>query len=164
MLKIGETISYRATGEVMTVVETAVSTQGEYFAFDNFTPAGTAGPPLHFHPVQEERFVVLEGVLHAQMDGQQHQFQAGETLIVPPNAVHTYDNRHGGDVRFRIELYPPLDSDQLFAGIYNMHPKNPIKRLRQLATLLHTLDSRFYLTAVSIRAQKFIFKLLSEKK
>lgn len=164
MIQIGDIFTNQATGEVMTVVASAESTNHAYFAFDNFTPAGASGPPVHSHPNQEERFIVLAGVLHAQMNGQWQQFVAGETLIIPPNTIHTYDNSQGDDVQFRIELYPALDSDQLFAGIYTMHPKNPLKRLRQIATLMHTLESYFHFTALPINLQKAVFKLFSQKK
>ncbi len=49
---------------------------------------GGSPPPAHFHPGQDERFEVLEGVLRARVDGRDHDLHAGDVLEVPRGAVH----------------------------------------------------------------------------
>ena len=50
-------------------------------------PGGSA-PPKHFHPSQDERFEVLEGVLTARVDGEQRELRPGDVLDIPRGAVH----------------------------------------------------------------------------
>jgi quercetin dioxygenase-like cupin family protein len=50
----------------------------------------------HWHP-GEEIIYVLEGTLEYQIDGQEPQtYEAGEALVVPPEAVHAVRNVGGG--------------------------------------------------------------------
>ena len=49
-------------------------------------------PPAHLHPAQTERFTVHEGELHFLVDGVETAVTAGETIEVPPGAVHQVQN------------------------------------------------------------------------
>lgn len=53
---------------------------------------GSPLPPAHLHPAQSERFAVHEGVLVFLVDGVEHVVAAGETIDVPPGAVHQAHN------------------------------------------------------------------------
>jgi mannose-6-phosphate isomerase-like protein (cupin superfamily) len=50
-------------------------------------PGGTP-PPKHFHPAQDEHFEVLEGELHARVDGEERVLSAGDVLDVPRQTPH----------------------------------------------------------------------------
>lgn len=52
-----------------------------------YGPHGSA-PPKHFHPDQAEHFELLEGAITALVDGRERVLAAGDTLDVPPGAVH----------------------------------------------------------------------------
>jgi quercetin dioxygenase-like cupin family protein len=71
----------------------------EALEVDGTWAPGAAAPPRHFHPVQSERFDVLEGVLRARVDGTEHELRAGDTLEVPAGAAHQMWN--DGDVPAR---------------------------------------------------------------
>lgn len=157
MIQAGDSFANKRTGETMTVLQTSADTDGKLFAFDNMTPAGTAGPPLHIHPVQEERFIVIAGTLLAQMNGEYYQFQAGEMLVVPAGAIHTYDNKLGEAVTFRVELRPALDSEQLFAGLFSLSSQKPMIAALQFAQLMHHCQSRFYIAKMPRLLQKVLF-------
>lgn len=51
------------TGERCTFTDTAASTGGELLAFDFALRPGGAVPIPHVHPVQTERFEVVDGVM-----------------------------------------------------------------------------------------------------
>ena len=63
-----------------------------------WAPHGAA-PPKHFHPAQSERFEVLEGVLHARVDGVERALSRGDTLEVPAGAVHQMWNEGDAPAR-----------------------------------------------------------------
>jgi quercetin dioxygenase-like cupin family protein len=60
-----------ATGDTLTlpggtsfaIVESAAESGGERIESEIAMPPGAPGPPKHFHPLQEERWKVLEGEL-----------------------------------------------------------------------------------------------------
>lgn len=47
-------------------------------------------PPLHRHDSEAEIFQVLQGELRMVVDGRELRARAGDTLAVPPGAVHSY--------------------------------------------------------------------------
>ncbi|MGH3089038.1 MAG: hypothetical protein ACRDSJ_17195 [Rubrobacteraceae bacterium] len=68
MARAGDIIENPVTGERITFVKTARDAGGELLRFEYLAPAHTAGPPLHVHPYQEERFVeILSGKLRARL-------------------------------------------------------------------------------------------------
>src|SRR3954453_22549630 len=56
-------------------------------------------PPVHRHPVQDERFEVHEGELTVQVDGRRQVLRAGDAVDVPRDALHKMWN--SGDVPCR---------------------------------------------------------------
>jgi uncharacterized cupin superfamily protein len=61
---------------------------------------GSAAPPNHFHPAQDEAFEILEGSMQVRIDGgPETTLGAGETLDVPRGTPHTMWN--GADVPAR---------------------------------------------------------------
>ena len=163
-VQVGEQFTNNKTGETYTFHATAASTEGAYVQFDNFVPAGLAGPPTHLHPKQEETFTVLSGTLQVTVNGETRLLTEGETAVIPPQTAHTFDNRHGDDVTFRVTLTPALDSDLFFAGIVQAANKSRSgsMSLRQLAKLIHKQESRFQLVGPPAWLQNWLFNLLAK--
>lgn len=163
MIHVGETISNTTTGEQITFLQTAAGSAGALLAFESFLPAGVAGPPLHTHPRQEERFSVIAGTLHLVMNGAARNLHAGETLIIPPGTPHLFDNRHGDDVRFRVELSPALESEQLFAGVLRAANRRGATsaNLIEIAMILDRFDIGLALAGVPPRLQRGLMAMLA---
>ncbi|MVU78009.1 cupin domain-containing protein [Nocardia sp. ET3-3] len=53
-------------------------------------PAGTDGPPPHFHTTSAELFYLLDGTLRVLAGEQIHTMHAGDFLLVPPTMVHAW--------------------------------------------------------------------------
>jgi quercetin dioxygenase-like cupin family protein len=62
-----------------------------------FTDAGPAPPP-HVHAEHTEVFLVLDGVLHLALAGEETAAGAGTVVVVPPGVGHTF--RTGEEARF----------------------------------------------------------------
>lgn len=58
------------------------------------------GPPLHIHDVEDEVYVVLEGVLTFQVGEQHGTLSAGEVLWLPRGIPHTVANLSGAPCRW----------------------------------------------------------------
>jgi hypothetical protein len=102
-----------------------------------YTPGGRKPPP-HLHPDQDEHFEVLEGVLHAKVDGRDHVLRAGDTLDVPRGAVHTMHAE--GTCRARWETRPAGRTADWFRTIDREQPG-----LRGFAKLIREYDDVFRL-------------------
>ena len=59
----GQTLDNPVTGERFTFTDTAASSGGELLAFDFVLRPGGAVPIPHVHPVQNERFEVVDGLM-----------------------------------------------------------------------------------------------------
>lgn len=53
---------------------------------------GSALPPAHLHPQQNEHFSVLEGEMWCLVDGVETTLRAGDTLDIPAGSVHQLRN------------------------------------------------------------------------
>jgi mannose-6-phosphate isomerase-like protein (cupin superfamily) len=64
--------------------------------------------PLHRHFGDEEAWYVLEGTLGFLVDGEQLRASAGEAVIVPRGAAHTYWNAGRGPARYLLVMSPSI--------------------------------------------------------
>ena len=70
-----------------TVKVEAADTNGEYELFELEAPEGSEVPP-HRHP-WAEAYYVLHGDLGVRVGGRGYRLGPGDTVSIPPNAVHT---------------------------------------------------------------------------
>ena len=66
---------------------------GDYDIVTIETPPHVPGPPPHLHNSYREAFIVLEGEMEFMINGEIKTLKAGESLEIPPNTVHTFNNR-----------------------------------------------------------------------
>lgn len=80
-------------------------------------PGGEA-PPKHFHPDQDERFEVLEGVLTARVgDEQERDLHPGDVLEIPRGAVHSMWNAADVPARATWQTTPAGRTGEWFEAI-----------------------------------------------
>ncbi|KAF2469877.1 RmlC-like cupin [Lindgomyces ingoldianus] len=70
-------------------------------------PAGTVGPPAHWHEMHDETFLVTQGTIrfHAP-DGQIVDAKVGDYVTVPIRAPHTFSNPFDVEAKF-FNTYTP---------------------------------------------------------
>ena len=56
------------------------------------TPPGVPGPPPHRHLSYKEAFIIIEGEMEFMIDGETKVLRAGESIAIPPNTLHTFNN------------------------------------------------------------------------
>jgi mannose-6-phosphate isomerase-like protein (cupin superfamily) len=71
----------------------------------------------HFHPSQDEHFEVLEGTIHAVIDGEERLYGQGETFDVPAGTSHQMAAK--GPTRTRWEVRPALRTAEFFERFYD---------------------------------------------
>ncbi|KAM0508704.1 hypothetical protein ACHAP9_005750 [Verticillium nonalfalfae] len=55
-------------------------------------PPGVQGPPMHWHRFHDELFFIVKGTVRFSTPEGDTDLQAGELMVVPPRAVHTFSN------------------------------------------------------------------------
>jgi hypothetical protein len=69
---------------------------------------------MHVHPIQEERFEVVNGILRFKMGAKTVIAKAGDVVVVPPGVRHKFANGGDEEARVRIEVRPALQMEKLF--------------------------------------------------
>jgi quercetin dioxygenase-like cupin family protein len=108
------------SGERIVIRESSEQTHGERLSFDLYLPPGGHVPARHTHPVQEERFMVVAGVMRFQLRGKTVVAQPGEVVVVPPRTPHWFGNAGDGVAQARVEVRPALRMEEVFEASATM--------------------------------------------
>ena len=114
MAYTGQTIENPVSGETITFLATSADTGGERLEIDlALTPDGHV-PGTHVHPLQEERFEVLDGTMKFKLGFKTIVANAGDVVVVPAGRPHRFANGGDGNARARVTVTPALDMESLF--------------------------------------------------
>ncbi len=163
MVKAGDTMISRETGETFVFLKTAADTNGQLLVFQMYvTPGGGAmAAPVHVHPKFEERFFIQKGTLSGQLDGRNFTAEAGERIVVPAGMAHTWRNASAGPAEFLGEIEPALHMETLFENLCAQSQRGllgPDGRMNLLraAVELDTYRDHLYVASAPIAAQKIV--------
>jgi mannose-6-phosphate isomerase-like protein (cupin superfamily) len=99
-----------ARGNVMAFKAVAAQTGGDFSLMERTVPAGARMPPAHRHVNCSEGFFVLDGTLTFIVDGESLDGSAGDFLLVPRGAGHTFGNRSSSQGRLLVLHAPAMDA------------------------------------------------------
>ncbi len=158
----GYTLDNPVTGERFTFTDTAASTDGELLAFDLDLRPGGAVPIAHVHPIQSERFEVLEGEMRFRLGLRTRHAGPGDIVLVDPGVAHSFANPGDEPARMHVEVRPALQMEAMFAEVIAMAhggrmtrrglPRNPL----ELATLARKYDQEAHAPLLSVRLQRVL--------
>jgi quercetin dioxygenase-like cupin family protein len=154
------TLENPVTGERFTFTDTAASTDGELLAFDFGLRPGGAVPIAHVHPIQTERFEVVDGRVTFRVGLRKLHAGPGDVVEVPPGVAHSFANAGEDEARLHVEVRPALAMEEMFAEVVSMAragrmnrrglPRNPL----DLAVLARKYDQEAHAPLVSVRVQR----------
>jgi quercetin dioxygenase-like cupin family protein len=111
----GQTLVNPASGERITFRMTAAETNGAFVAIDLELARGARVPGgLHIHPLQEERFEIVRGVIRFRLGRERILAGPGEVVVVPPGVPHDFANADDETALVRVEIRPALKMELLF--------------------------------------------------
>jgi quercetin dioxygenase-like cupin family protein len=121
---------------------------------------GSKPPPLHYHPNQEERFLVHEGALRFRVGKEERIVAAGQELLVPPGAHHLACNASASEPAVvRWITRPALRTAEFFDAIYRWQKagKSPL----ELALIVRAFREEWILARPGRVVQSCAFGLLA---
>jgi quercetin dioxygenase-like cupin family protein len=101
-------------GDTYTVTIKGEDTNGRFCVIDMHIPPG-GGPPPHRHDF-EETLILLEGEMEATFRGKKSTVRAGDTLNIPANAPHRFQNTSTGNVRM-LCICSPAGQERFFTEV-----------------------------------------------
>ena len=118
MIRAGDAIENPVTGERIVFHQTSRETGGEAVVFETFVQPDGFVAAAHVHPKQEERFAVVSGRLGLNVAGEEIVAGPGETLTIPAGTPHRFWSAGEDEVRFRCEVRPALQFEQLLETMF----------------------------------------------
>ncbi len=162
MITPGQTLENPVTGERFTFTHTAASTGGELLAFDFTLRPGGAVPIPHVHPIQTERFEVVDGLMRFRVGLRTRIARPGDVVEVPPGVAHSFANAGPDEARLRVEVRPALAMEDMFAEVVEMAqagrmtrrglPRSPL----ELAVLARKYDQEAHAPLLGFRLQRVL--------
>jgi uncharacterized RmlC-like cupin family protein len=150
------------TGERFTFIDTAATTDGELLRFDLTLRPGGAVPIPHVHPIQTERFAVVEGRMRFRLGLRTVLAGPGDVVEVAPGVTHGFANAGDGATRVRVEVRPALAMESMLADVVAMAragrltPRGMPRDVRDLALLARTYDREAHAPLVSVGVQRVL--------
>ena len=162
-LVAGRILENPVSGERIVIRQSGSETGGELLVFDLFLPPGGHVPARHVHPVQEERFMVLEGQMRFRLEGRTILSAAGESVVVPPGVPHWFGNAGSGVSHARVEVRPALRMEDMFEATSAMRhiPGTRLPRPSDLAFVITEFQRELSVPRVPARVAKAILTPLA---
>lgn len=88
------------------VLEDGSRTDNRIGAVASILPAGVSGPPQHCHLMHDETFLITSGMLRFTLGDTYKDARAGDYVVVPVGAPHTFANVSDAPVEFFTTLTP----------------------------------------------------------
>lgn len=101
-------------GDTYTILLAGKDTAGRFCLIDMHIPPG-GGPPPHRHNF-EESFILLEGEIEATFRGVKSVVKEGETVHIPANAPHQFQNTSSRPTRL-LCICSPAGQEEFFAQV-----------------------------------------------
>jgi mannose-6-phosphate isomerase-like protein (cupin superfamily) len=163
IMKAGQTVGNRQTGETLTMLVSEEENGGARQLYEVHIPPRRASPPLHYHLAFTETFRVLQGALDLYVGRERRHFvlTPQESLTAQIGQLHTFANERDSPAVITIETKPAggvVQALQLAYGVANDGgaardglPGNPIARL------VFIRMSEGFLPRIPIFVQKAVF-------
>jgi quercetin dioxygenase-like cupin family protein len=101
-------------GDTYTILLSGKDTAGRFCLIDMHIPPG-GGPPPHRHDF-EESFIVVEGEIEATFRGKKSVAGAGQTINIPANAPHQFQNKSDRPARL-LCICSPAGQEEFFMEV-----------------------------------------------
>ena len=141
-------------GDTYTVTIDGEDTNGRFCVIDMHIPPG-GGPGPHRHDF-EETFIVLDGEIEATFRGKTRVVQAGETINIPSNALHRFQNTTINPARL-ICICSPAGQEKFFLEV-----GVPVATRTTASPKLNEEEMAAFLKRASALAPKYRTELLKD--
>lgn len=120
MAQVGTTIENPVTGEVITWIETAASSNGTVLSFDLALKPDAELAAEHRHVEQTEDFQVQSGRIGISIGGQERELGPGEKASVPTGVAHRWWPVGDDRAVIRVDLRPALRTEVFFETFFGL--------------------------------------------
>jgi quercetin dioxygenase-like cupin family protein len=162
----GKVISNSKTGQSIKFIKTGKETNGQLLEMVSNFKAHSVEPVQHYHPYQQEDFIILSGELSVRMNDEIKVLKQGKTLHIPINVAHSMWNNSNTDAIVNWKVRPAMDTEYLLetgTGLANDGKVNDkgMPNILQVALMANKFSNVYRLTKPPYLLQKVLFILLT---
>ncbi|MEB9895923.1 cupin domain-containing protein [Bacillus cereus] len=113
-------------------------------------PSDNACRPEHVHPLAEESFEVVKGVMVSRINGMERTVTCGETVVIPAGARHTGWNSGEGELVLRARITPGMQFEEYYRTVFHLSQMNKTNKKGvpgplYLAAMSHEMKNQTFL-------------------
>jgi mannose-6-phosphate isomerase-like protein (cupin superfamily) len=166
MAYAGKEIVNTVTGQEIRFLKTASDTCGQLLEMEATYQNRSREPKPHYHPRQEEYFMIMKGQLNVRIDGKVKRFRRGDRLLIPRNTVHSMWNEQDEKAVVIWQVRPALQTEYLLETAAGLASSGKTDRtgaptLLQGVLLANRFTAVFRLASPSYLLQRVLFMLLT---
>jgi quercetin dioxygenase-like cupin family protein len=152
-------------GQHIKFLQTAKDTGGKLLEMEASYRPYSKQPPPHYHPYQEEDFMIIKGQMTVRLDGKILLLNEGDTLHIPSNTIHSMWNNSGSTTVINWKIQPALSTEYFLETAMGLaSDKKRRKRLRsilQKALMANKYSGVCRLSKPPFFIQKILFIVLT---
>lgn len=154
------------TGQTIRFLRTSEETGGALLEMESIYETNSVEPPAHYHPKQEEDFLVLEGELMVRADGTERVLKRGDRLHIARNVVHSMWNKSRRRTVVKWRVMPALDTEYLLETTSGLAQEGKTDAFERPSLLLSGVADKPFLLCIRLArptyfVQRLIFLLLT---
>jgi len=157
-------ITNPVVGQHIKFLQTASDTEGKMLEMEASYRPYSKEPPPHYHPYQEEDFIIIKGQMTVRLDGKILLLNENDTLHIPSNTIHSMWNNSSSTAVINWKIRPALTTEFFLETAMGLASDKKARRMRSLLqrSLLANKYSRvFRLSKPSFFVQKVLFIILT---
>jgi quercetin dioxygenase-like cupin family protein len=128
MIRPGDRLENPVTGEVLVFHRTSEETNGEAVLLEAIVRPHGFVAAAHVHPLQSERFEVVQGRLGLRVGDREILAGPGDVATVAPGTPHRFWNAGEGEARFLCEVRPALQFESLIETMFALAAEGKTNR------------------------------------
>jgi quercetin dioxygenase-like cupin family protein len=128
MIHKGDRLENPVTGEVLVFHRTSRETNGASVLVETIVRPHGFVAAAHVHPLQTERFEVLEGTLGLKIGDKESLARPGDVAVVAPGTPHHFWNAGEDEARFVCEVRPALRFESLIETMFTLATEGKTNR------------------------------------
>jgi quercetin dioxygenase-like cupin family protein len=161
----GKVITNAFTRQSIKFIKTSKDTNGQLLEMESVYLAHSKEPAPHYHPQQEEDFVILEGELTVMLHDELRILKKGDTLHIPAGTHHTMWNSSSMNTVINWQVRPALNTEHLLETITGLAGDGKTNQqgmpgILQIAVTANHFAHVFRLSKPPFAVQKIVFGLL----
>jgi quercetin dioxygenase-like cupin family protein len=151
-------------GQHIEFLQTAKDTHGKLLEMEVSYRPYSKEPPPHYHPYQEEDFMILKSQMTVRLQGKILLLDEGDTLHIPANTIDSMWNNSGSTTVINWKIQPALTTEYFLetaTGLASDKRRRRMRLLLQRALMANKYSAVFRLSRPPFLIQRTLFIILT---